>query len=422
MSLKLFLLAFFICISVTNYGQATHVQTHWTWNSTASGSGTSSSLSHTNTFGSTSTTGNLIVVHVSYSGQVKNVSTVTDSKSNSYTKINGPTNWGGVNYYRSELWYAYNISGGSNITITVTMSGSTPMTTSADGLQFIQIFASEFSGIGTSDPLDQSSVAITSTRPFNSGSAIINYSNELVYGAAIGGTMPAITRGSSFTSLSNQNNNRVEYKNVSSAGTYNADFSSSGNGTAVADMATFITSGSVLPIKLLNFYASENSGAIDLRWQTTTEINNDYFEVLRSLDGMNWSVIAKIKGAGNSVGIKSYLFSDVSPTMGLNYYRLKQVDFDGNSTLSFVVDAQNSDAHSHAITIVPNPVEDWLTIRNNLSDDQSVHVFNMLGENVTYLISEQTKTNFGFSLNLNLLPEGFYIVKAGQFSEKILKK
>ncbi|MBS1559153.1 MAG: T9SS type A sorting domain-containing protein [Bacteroidetes bacterium] len=421
MYLKLIGVAVFVCVGVIiGYAQATHVQTNWTWNS-----GTivnaSSSISQTNTFAANNTTGNLVVVHISYSGQVKNVSTITDNKSNTYTKINGPTNWGGVNYYRSELWYAYNITGGVKLTLTVTMSGAAPMTIGG-GLQFIQIFASEFSGIGSSDPLDQKAAAITAVTPFNSGSAIVNYTNELIYGAAIGGTMGAIVKGTTFTSAANNNSNQVEYKNVTTAGTYNADFSSGGNGTAVADMATFRTTTSVLPIKLLNFYAFKNNGMIDLQWETATEINNDYFEVLRSADGMNWVVISKIKGAGNSKEIKKYSYLDTSPNFGQNYYRLKQTDFDGNSTLSFVVDAQISDTHQPQLTVSPNPTEDWITIKNYQSGAYPVSIFNMIGENVSSLISEQAETNAGVSLNLSSLPSGIYIVKTGLISTRIAKK
>src|ERR1700676_1598772 len=113
-------------------------------------------------FAAASTSGNLIVVHLDWDGQTRSITSVTDNKGNNYARINGPTNWDGANY-RAELWYAYNITGGgAAITVTAKLSGAPT--------SFSQIYISEYSGIATTNPLDQNSVATGNALAVSSGS------------------------------------------------------------------------------------------------------------------------------------------------------------------------------------------------------------------------------------------------------------
>lgn len=88
---------------------------------------------------------------------------------------------------------------------------------------------------------------------------------------------------------------------------------------------------SVLPVHFLEFYPIVKEKGIELNWKTTQEINNNYFELFRSKDGVQFESIAKVPGNGNSSLESAYKFLDVAPAVGLNYYRLTQVDIDGNS-------------------------------------------------------------------------------------------
>ncbi len=94
---------------------------------------------------------------------------------------------------------------------------------------------------------------------------------------------------------------------------------------------------SALPITLLSFTAEEKNEEIVLQWITATEMNNDYFTLERSHDGNTFEAIAKINGAGNSIDQKEYALNDIMPLNGLSYYRLRQTDFDGLSTVSDIV-------------------------------------------------------------------------------------
>ena len=90
---------------------------------------------------------------------------------------------------------------------------------------------------------------------------------------------------------------------------------------------------SVLPVELLSFFGRNEEHKNILRWETASEINNDYFDVQRSSDGKIWNQIGTVKGAGNSSSPLSYTFIDNSELSVLNsqltYYRLKQTDYDG---------------------------------------------------------------------------------------------
>lgn len=86
---------------------------------------------------------------------------------------------------------------------------------------------------------------------------------------------------------------------------------------------------STLPIELISFDGHLYNGDVVLEWQTATEHNNDYFIIERSYDGEIWNKIKEVDAAGNSTITLSYLVVDEDAKTGINYYRLTQVDFDG---------------------------------------------------------------------------------------------
>ncbi|MBN8703538.1 MAG: hypothetical protein J0M08_10765 [Bacteroidetes bacterium] len=90
-----------------------------------------------------------------------------------------------------------------------------------------------------------------------------------------------------------------------------------------------------LPIELTSFELfSTKRNQVDLEWTTISENNNDFFSIERSSDGVNFTPVGTVDGAGNSMSMLHYKFSDVSAPAGENYYRLKQTDFDGQVTTS----------------------------------------------------------------------------------------
>tara|TARA_R110002020_G_scaffold6723_1_gene28633 strand:- start:605 stop:1831 length:1227 start_codon:yes stop_codon:yes gene_type:complete len=89
---------------------------------------------------------------------------------------------------------------------------------------------------------------------------------------------------------------------------------------------------SPLPIDLLSFTAElllEMDPIVLLRWEIASQVNNDYYEIQRSVDVEDWTTIEKVTGAGNSNTHMSYSIIDDNPILGISYYRLKQTDYDG---------------------------------------------------------------------------------------------
>ena len=89
------------------------------------------------------------------------------------------------------------------------------------------------------------------------------------------------------------------------------------------------TASNQLPVELISFTANAREQTVQLVWETASEINNDYFEVRRSVDGINFKKIGEVAGNGNTVEVIRYEFVDQLPVSGISYYQLKQVDFDG---------------------------------------------------------------------------------------------
>ncbi|MEZ4936371.1 MAG: hypothetical protein R2799_02120 [Crocinitomicaceae bacterium] len=135
-----------------------------------------------------------------------------------------------------------------------------------------------------------------------------------------------------------------------------------------------------LPVELVSWKATLVDGKVELKWITETEINNDYFEVERSVDGINWESVLVVEGAGNSTQLMEYLHYDTSPLFGLSYYRLKQVDFDGTSKY-FDIQSVNL-ALDQNLTFYPNPVKDILTINGYLGDIKDIRIYNSIGQEV----------------------------------------
>ncbi|WP_420460452.1 T9SS type A sorting domain-containing protein [Neolewinella sp.] len=108
------------------------------------------------------------------------------------------------------------------------------------------------------------------------------------------------------------------------------------------------------PVEWLAFTGALGSGSIDLVFSTATESDNDYFQIERSVAGGAFVAIGQIDGAGDSQTALSYSFNDYDYSSGLNYYRIRQVDFDGTEAFSdvIVVDAGGSKI---ALTLFPNP-------------------------------------------------------------------
>ncbi|MFZ1807116.1 MAG: T9SS type A sorting domain-containing protein [Cyclobacteriaceae bacterium] len=164
-------------------------------------------------------------------------------------------------------------------------------------------------------------------------------------------------------------------------------------------------SSTPLPVTLVSFVATPQPGAVKLEWKTATEINNDFFEIQRSIDSEQWIEIDKIKGAGNSNDPIQYQHYDNQPIQGLSYYRLKQTDFDGSVDYSPIV-AVNYKGVTE-IEIFPNPSTGVFTIPQMQLTTEHVQVYNNLGQKVEFTINTDSDTQ----ISLANQPSGVYLVR-----------
>jgi hypothetical protein len=132
---------------------------------------------------------------------------------------------------------------------------------------------------------------------------------------------------------------------------------------------------STLPIELISFDAYLTNGTVALEWQTASELNNDYFTIERSSNGVDFEPIMNVDGAGNSNHIINYFETDYSPLAGTSYYRLRQVDFDGTETFSEMKTIKTYDVLATEMNLYPNPTDGAFHIVLANSGEEEVWLF-----------------------------------------------
>ncbi|MEM9525789.1 MAG: T9SS type A sorting domain-containing protein [Bacteroidota bacterium] len=177
-----------------------------------------------------------------------------------------------------------------------------------------------------------------------------------------------------------------------------------------------------LPVALMDFSATLIGKEVRLNWTTVNEQNNDYFTVERSTDGASFSAIATVNGAGTTGQAQEYESWDDQPRGGLNYYRLKQTDFDGSFTYS-EVRVVELPALGTQFSVFPNPVSKVLNVRLGASADRgAIRLLNAAGQ----VVGEWRITAASDQLRLPVghLPAGPYwlrVVASGQpYSRKVI--
>ncbi len=132
------------------------------------------------------------------------------------------------------------------------------------------------------------------------------------------------------------------------------------------------------------FNASKLNNTVQINWQTTSEINASFYAIERSADGTTFSKIGQVSVLSNSFSAKNYLYTDVQPLQGANYYRLKMTDADGKFTYSKIV-AVKMDGKSSTLQIYPNPAKNILNVQvngNDLNEDATLQIIDISGRKV----------------------------------------
>jgi hypothetical protein len=156
------------------------------------------------------------------------------------------------------------------------------------------------------------------------------------------------------------------------------------------------------PVEFIAVDAKSNISGILVSWSTAVEVNNHHFVVERSINGTNFEEIGTIKGKGNSTDISSYSFLDKAELHGQVYYRIRQVDTDGQSSYSTTVSVNSESANR--LMVYPVPAKQGQPINfklENYSGKLTVKIYSMLGALVHSEIIDLNGLN-EFSLTLPL--------------------
>ena len=169
----------------------------------------------------------------------------------------------------------------------------------------------------------------------------------------------------------------------------------------------------VLPVELSHFSGKEIDGNVYLSWQTLSEIANDYFQLEQSIDGKDFRLIGIVQGNSTISTKQDYLFVHTRPAEGLNYYRLKQVDFDGGYEYSNIISIK---IESNEIIVQPNPTAGIVEIKGELKE-AALKITDGLGRLVKIIDLSNYQT-----IDLSDKPKGIYFFVIQSNAKTIVKK
>ena len=165
----------------------------------------------------------------------------------------------------------------------------------------------------------------------------------------------------------------------------------------VTEFSEFWLGGSqsieALPVSMIYLEAEAmNNDSIQVRWATASEVNNREFDVERSTDGNTWTIIGLVPGHGNSTQENVYAYNDLNVVPGIRYYyRLKQIDYNGNYKYTDIVQAMLTGQGTFMVmNFVPNPTigNTQLTVVTTKAQEITVDFYDMIGQKV-YSATEQ---------------------------------
>lgn len=162
------------------------------------------------------------------------------------------------------------------------------------------------------------------------------------------------------------------------------------------------TNDAALPVTLTAFNARREENGVLISWRTSSELNSDYFEIQKSGDGVQWIVIDRLEANRITSANSDYLYTDLQPAAGKNYYRLKMVDFDQSFAYSSIVSV-NFNGVVDVLNAYPNPTCGVLKLRRtSINKISSIQIFDVKGNSIP---------GFHFTgndINLSALSNGLY--------------
>ncbi len=171
-----------------------------------------------------------------------------------------------------------------------------------------------------------------------------------------------------------------------------------------------------IPVELTSFIANVNTlGQVVLNWETATEVNNQGFEIERRTETSEYRTIGFVEGFGTTTEPKSYIYTDVTAENGINYYRLKQVDFNGTYEYSSEIEVDVTGPLTFDLAQnYPNPFNPSTSIKYSVPESGNIRlsVFNIVGEEVAVLVDGFSQAGFyEVTFDASNLSTGVYLYK-----------
>ncbi len=186
----------------------------------------------------------------------------------------------------------------------------------------------------------------------------------------------------------------------------------------------FITIASInpatpLPVELLYFDAKLNEKkTVDLKWETSSERDNDYFTIDKSLNGDSWEYVGTVDGSGTTTSTNNYTLEDLNPSFGINYYRLRQTDFNGAFSDAEIKSVTLTSPTNHFL--YPNPSEKSVNVYGVNSNSDIITISDNLGKIINF--ESNIVSNNQIEINTSGFANGFYYVNIKSDLNKITLK
>ncbi|MBK7966312.1 MAG: T9SS type A sorting domain-containing protein [Bacteroidetes bacterium] len=173
------------------------------------------------------------------------------------------------------------------------------------------------------------------------------------------------------------------------------------------DSGIFVVLGNSLPIELISFSGVGMNHYNLLEWTTSSEINNDYFTIEKSLSGTQFENIGIVDGAGNSTLLKQYQFKDMLPGKELSYYRLKQTDFNGSYSYSNIIAIQPNKKSGIGYTYNGSDQQLMVFCYECSNENYNIDIIDAMGRSIHQSIFSGNNT----IINADQFAKGYYFIR-----------
>jgi hypothetical protein len=175
----------------------------------------------------------------------------------------------------------------------------------------------------------------------------------------------------------------------------------------------------VLGVTFESVKAENQNNITLLSWSVSDQINNSFFIIEKSTNATEWKIINSVNGDSSLKELKTFNYLDFETTYGVQYYRIKQVDFDGEYKYSEIVSIESLKPLN--TKLYPNPAKDYVYIESS-SLDERFTISNEIGDNLTNEVEIVEVDNFHYQIDVSKLKEGVYLIRLNNSFLKLYKQ